>query len=104
MLHAHHITSQPYGISLALLLTAGLYVRGWLRLRSSHQNRIPAWRAWSFLLGVWLIWVAVPMIAIARSTPTGVQAAIAPLLRLRSIQVLRNAITHPAVCWSAATV
>ena len=59
MPHAHHVTSQPYGILLILLLTAGLYVRGWLRVRSFYQNRIPAWRAWSFLLGIFLIWLAV---------------------------------------------
>src|SRR5215472_3438615 len=59
MPHAHHVTSQSYGILLILILTAGLYLRGWLRLRSFYQNRIPAWRAGSFLLGIFLIWVAV---------------------------------------------
>ena len=59
MPHAHHVTSQPYGILLILVVAAGLYVGGWLRLRSFYQNRIPAWRAGSFLLGVFLIWVAV---------------------------------------------
>jgi len=59
MPHAHYVTSRPYGILLILILTAGLYLRGWLRLRSFYQNRIPAWRGGSFLLGIFLIWVAV---------------------------------------------
>ena len=73
MPHAHHLTSQPYGILLILILTAGLYLRGWLRLRSFYQNRIPAWRAGSFLLGIFLIWVAVasPIAGTAHELLTG---------------------------------
>jgi cytochrome c oxidase assembly factor CtaG len=73
MPHAHHVTSQPFGILLILILTAGLYLRGWLRLRSFYQNRIPAWRAGSFLLGIFLIWVAVasPIAGTAHELLTG---------------------------------
>ena len=73
MPHAHHVTSQPYGILLILILTAGLYLRGWLRLRSFYQNRIPAWGAGSFLLGIFLIWVAVasPIAGTAHELLTG---------------------------------
>ena len=73
MPHAHHVTSQPYGILLILILTAGLYLRGWLRLRSFYQNRIPAWRGGSFLFGIFLIWVAVasPIAGTAHELLTG---------------------------------
>jgi cytochrome c oxidase assembly factor CtaG len=73
MLHVHRVTSQPYGIWLILLFAAGLYLRGWLRIRSSHQNRIPAWRAGSFLLGVFLIWLAVasPIAGLVHELLTG---------------------------------
>jgi len=73
MPHANHVTSQPYGILLILILTAGLYLRGWLRLRSFYQNRIPAWRGGSFLLGIFLIWVAVasPIAGTAHELLTG---------------------------------
>ena len=73
MPHAHHVMSQPYGILLILILTAGLYLRGWLRLRSFYQNRIPAWRGGSFLLGIFLIWVAVasPIAGTAHELLTG---------------------------------
>ncbi len=49
----------PVPLTLAVAFAAFLYLRGWLRLRSSHVNVIPAWRAASFLLGLFLIWVAV---------------------------------------------
>ena len=73
MPHAHHVTSQPYGILLILILTAGLYLRGWLRLRSFYQNRIPAWRGGSFLFGIFVIWVAVasPIAGTAHELLTG---------------------------------
>jgi putative membrane protein len=49
----------PISLLLALLLTEFLYLRGWLRLRSSSVKLIPAWRVISFTLGLILIWVAV---------------------------------------------
>jgi putative membrane protein len=42
-----------------MVLTAFLYLRGWLHLRSTSLNVIPAWRASSFFLGLLSIWVAV---------------------------------------------
>jgi putative membrane protein len=56
-----HLASESWKISLilALLFTEFLYLRGWLRLRSSSLRFIPAWRVASFSLGVFLIWAAV---------------------------------------------
>lgn len=48
----------PVPLTLALVFAALLYLRGWLRLLSASTAVIPAWRAGSFLLGVFLIWVA----------------------------------------------
>src|SRR6266481_2299689 len=45
-------------LALTLLLPAIVYLRGWLYLRSRSVNIIPAWRAASFLIGVFLVWVA----------------------------------------------
>jgi cytochrome c oxidase assembly factor CtaG len=50
--------SFPSPLVLALLLTAIAYLRGWLYLRSRSENIIPAWRAGTFLIGLFLIWVA----------------------------------------------
>ena len=48
----------PLPLTLAIVLAAFLYLRGWLHLRSGSVNIIPAWRADSFFLGLFLIWVA----------------------------------------------
>jgi putative membrane protein len=48
----------PVPLVLVLILTAFVYLRGWLRLRSSSVNEIPGWRAGSFFIGLFLIWMA----------------------------------------------
>jgi putative membrane protein len=48
----------PIPLTLAMVAAAFLYLRGWLHLRSASVNVIPGWRAGSFLLGLFLIWVA----------------------------------------------
>ena len=48
----------PVSLDLLLVLQALLYLRGWTRLRPAGVNIIPAWRAASFLLGLFLIWLA----------------------------------------------
>jgi putative membrane protein len=49
----------PVWLTLAFFVTAGVYLRGWLRLRSTRSNAVPAWRAGGVLLGLFMIWVAV---------------------------------------------
>ena len=49
----------PVSLVLVLILDALVYLRGWTRLRLSRVNIIPAWRAASYLLGLFLIWLAV---------------------------------------------
>jgi putative membrane protein len=44
-------------ITLGIVVAALVYLRGWLRLRST-TNTIPAWRAGGFLVGLTLIWIA----------------------------------------------
>jgi putative membrane protein len=51
--------SSPVALTFAMVLTGALYLRGWLHLRSTSVNSIPSWRAGSFFLGLFLIWVAV---------------------------------------------
>jgi putative membrane protein len=48
----------PVPITLALVLAAFMYLRGRHQLSSGSVNLIPVWRAVSFLLGLFLIWVA----------------------------------------------
>jgi putative membrane protein len=48
----------PLPLTLAIILAAFLYLRGWIHLRSSSANMIRPWQAGSFLFGLFLIWVA----------------------------------------------
>ena len=48
-----------FSLTLILVLMAVVYLRGWRRLPSAYLNFIPAWRAASFCLGLFLTWVAV---------------------------------------------
>ena len=60
MPHLHHAALETYGsafMTLILVFTALVYLRGWLR--SSRRERISAWRAISFLVGSFFIWAAV---------------------------------------------
>lgn len=50
--------SSPVALTLAMALTGFVYLRGWVRLRSASVDVIPPWRAGSFFLGLFLIWVA----------------------------------------------
>jgi len=49
----------PVSLTIGMLLMAALYLRGWFRLHSSSVNVITAWRAVSFIAGLFLIWVAI---------------------------------------------
>jgi putative membrane protein len=51
--------SFPVPLTLTIILTAFLYLRGWLRIRSASVDAIPPWRGGSFVLGFFLIWAAV---------------------------------------------
>ncbi|HTS05380.1 MAG TPA: cytochrome c oxidase assembly protein [Candidatus Eisenbacteria bacterium] len=51
--------SFPVVLTLAMILSGFLYLRGWLHLRSVSASVIPFWRAVSFLLGLLFVWAAV---------------------------------------------
>lgn len=49
----------PIPLSLAILLVAFFYLYGWRHFRRGTPSVIPAWRAASFVAGLFLIWLAV---------------------------------------------
>src|SRR5882757_340446 len=56
--HVHSETVAwefPVSLSLALLFSAWLYLRGWICIRFGSANVIPPWRAVSFFLGLLLV-------------------------------------------------
>src|ERR1700739_2975654 len=63
MPEADQFVSASWTISIPLTLVAILviivYLRGWLHLRVATVDEVPVWRAVSFFVGVFLIWVAV---------------------------------------------
>ena len=59
MPHAHHASVESVWVSVGLILAAFIYLRGWLRLRRLDLDSVQAWRAGSFMLGLFLIWLAI---------------------------------------------
>jgi len=62
MPHLHHgaaISSASVLITAMLVFTALVYLRGCLSLRSNSLGGIAGWRVCSFLVGLFLIWLAV---------------------------------------------
>lgn len=49
----------PPCVTSALVLTCAVYVRGWLAVRRTRPRTLPTWRLWSFLMGIFAIFVAV---------------------------------------------
>ena len=45
-------------LSLVAILVSIVYLRGWRHLRSAAADDLPLWRAVGFLVGVFLIWLA----------------------------------------------
>jgi putative membrane protein len=51
--------SPPVLLTTTVLLTAVVYVRGWLAIRRTRLGLFPAWRLAAFLLGLATIWTAI---------------------------------------------
>jgi putative membrane protein len=58
MSHLHQSATESFWISSALIFSALLYLRGWLRLRSNEHGNVKGWSAGSFMLGLLFIWIA----------------------------------------------
>src|SRR6266704_3260760 len=62
MPHLNHGAMESFQSAILLdvifAIVALVYLRGWLRLRSTSRNRISARRGGSFFIGLFLIWVA----------------------------------------------
>jgi putative membrane protein len=49
----------PWAVTSALIVTALIYVRGWIRIRRTRPALFPEWRLLAFLAGILAIFVAV---------------------------------------------
>src|SRR6266852_3803996 len=59
MPHAHHASVESFWVSASLILVAFIYLRGWIRLRRLTLDSVQTWHAGGFMLGLFLIWLAV---------------------------------------------
>jgi putative membrane protein len=57
MPHAHHASVESLWISVALSFVAIVYLRQWLRAAWLVPDGVKSWRAWSFFVGLLLVWV-----------------------------------------------
>jgi putative membrane protein len=109
---------------VAFVLLALGYIRGWRHLRSTSAQPISAWRAGSFLTGLFLIWVALgsPLVAYDHHLLTVhmiqhlLLMTVAPSLillgepllvfsRQRSfVRRLVPMLSRPALCWSVSVL
>lgn len=135
MQHLHHVASGSVGpvlLTIVLVFTALAYLRGWVSLRCNSWGPIPALRGCSFLVGLFLIWVAVasplsaldhelltvhmlrhlllmtvapPLIWLGEPVRSVARAFLPAVWRMR-MSVLHptgKALVRPEVCWLAAT-
>jgi putative membrane protein len=87
--------SPPIALTLATILFALIYLRGWWRLHVVSPNVFPAWRAGSFLVGLFLIWLALgsPLAAFDEQ-----------LLTVHMVQHLLLMTLAPPLIWIGAPV
>ncbi len=95
MPHLNHgaLGSCEIPLTLTIVLTALVYLRGWLHLRSTSSNVILVWRASSFFFGLFLIWVAL-------ASP--VAAFDEELLTVHMVQHLLLMTLAPPLIWLGA--
>jgi putative membrane protein len=98
MPHLHDAAMGAFGsvlLTLILVFTALIYMRGWLSLRSSALKATSAWHTFTFLGGLFLIWVAV-------ASP--IAALDHELITVHMLQHLLLMTLAPPLIWLAAPV
>ncbi|MGA9967485.1 MAG: cytochrome c oxidase assembly protein [Terriglobales bacterium] len=92
MPHAHH-ASLDLLVSVSLILGALIYMLGWVRIRRLELNSVGGWRATSFFLGLFFIWLAV-------ASP--IAALDHQLLTIHMVQHLLLMTLAPPLIWLGA--
>ncbi len=87
--------SLPIPVTLALVLAAFVYWRGWFGLRKAFPQAISVWQLVAFMSGLFSLWIAVgsPLAAFDHY-----------LLSIHMVQALGRILNHPVFCWLAAMV
>ena len=95
MPHTHHAAFESLWASAALILSALVYVRGWVRIRSRSVDTIQGWHAASFFLGLFFVWLAL-------ASPIG--ALDHELLTVHMVQHLLLMTLAPPLIWLGAPI
>jgi putative membrane protein len=100
--HAHMQSWSPLLaiISALLVVTALVYLRGWLCLRNAFPNLIPSWRLAAFMSGLFLVWTAVasPLATLDHQALTIHMMKHLLLMTVAAPLVLAGAPVFPLVC------
>src|SRR6266436_3873517 len=123
MPHTHHASVESVWISVALSFVAIVYLRQWLRIAWLVPYGVKGWRAWSFFVGLLLVWVGLGsplslldhdlltvhmvqhLLLMTLAPPLILLGAPLKLLPQRPVQRLGELIArlHPAFGWIGAT-
>jgi cytochrome c oxidase assembly factor CtaG len=92
--------SLPLAITSALVVTALVYLRGWLCLRTAFPNLIPGWRLAAFMSGLFSVWTAVgsPLATLDHQSLTIHMMKHLLLMTVAAPLLLAGAPLFPVVC------
>jgi putative membrane protein len=100
MSHAHMQLSIALAIASAVVITALVYLRGWLSLRNAFPALIPTWRLAAFLSGLLALWAALasPLTTLDHQSLTIHMIKHLLLMTVAAPLVLAGAPAFPLVC------
>jgi putative membrane protein len=99
--HAHmQAWPVPLAVTFSLLVTALVYLRGWLSLRSAFPNLIAGWRLAVFMTGLLSVWTAVasPLATLDHQSLTIHMMKHLLLMTVAAPLILAGAPAFPLVC------
>jgi putative membrane protein len=101
MSHAHMQSSIPFVIASALaVVTALVYLRGWLSLRNAFPTLVPGWRLAAFMSGLVSVWAAFasPLAALDHESLTMHMIKHLLLMTVAAPLVLAGTPVSPLMC------
>ena len=87
-------------ISVLVVVTALVYLRGWLSLRNAFPNLIPGWRLAAFMSGLFSVWAAVasPLATLDHQSLTIHMIKHLLLMTVAAPSLIMGAPVFPLVC------